>query len=245
MQVDVLGLAHDGVSPPTHANGTPRPARESPRDARRREVRQRDSLDSDGLTPTQRTEYDRLRQQDEWTARRYRYEQSKANYGETDVMPEDAWRRQAEQNHLNQREGAVREARGRQGASDHLGRDLDNSNSAGNVVQEGGTRPDSVGRNADGQIDVVHDHKHLGGQQEVVYDSDQFRAQRDLIEDPSGPGHVVTCSSSNPNLSGTPPVPRPSGPLGDSGSTILYTDEAGKVTHEWRNGAWQELRDPT
>ena len=89
------------------------------------------------------------------------------------------------------------------------------------------TRPDSLGDNNS----VVHDHKHFSkGDQYQDLDS-QMRAQRKVAKDSNGT-HVVTMSSSQPNLKGKPPKPRPSGPLAKD-SDVYYTDKDGDVTHKW------------
>ena len=187
-------------------------------------------LNSQGLTRAQQAHMNSL---GTWEGRRYRYETSKANWGEHDsILPQAQWRAQAEQNLVNQRDGAVREAQARDGLSAHLERPIDNGNASGTVLERDGTRPDSHGRNANDETDLVHDHKHLGGENQVVCNSDQFSAQRGLVQAP-GPGHVVTISSDRPNLNGNPPTPRPSGPLAESKSTIHYTDSNGNVTHTW------------
>ena len=207
------------------------PDAESPAQRRAR-VRAQMGLDADGLTPTQRATYERMRQQDVWRARRYRYLRARENYGEP-ALAHGPWRAQAEQNIQNQQAGSEQEGRARDGLGRHLGRELDDSNAAESRVQEGGTRPDSVGRDSDGDVDLVHDHKHLSGEDQTVYDTEQMRRQRELAGDGE---HVVTMSSDSPDLGGDPPRPRPSGPLADpqEGSTVLYTDsESGDVTHEW------------
>ncbi|MBX3274058.1 MAG: hypothetical protein KF729_27580, partial [Sandaracinaceae bacterium] len=106
--------------------------------------------------------------------------------------------------------------------------------SASAPVERGGTRPDSIGRNAAGEIDLVHEHKHLGGQEQTVYNTRQMERQREM-----GGTHIVTMSSDSPDLTGNPPRPRPSGPLAQE-STVYYTDSAGTVTAEWdrRNSRW-------
>ena len=97
---------------------------------------------------------------------------------------------------------------------EHLNRTLEDNNS-GKVVtytsSEGHlTRPDSIGRNAKDEIDLVHDHKHkISDKEHVIHNDSQMRAERELAKEQNG-RHVVTISSDKPDLNGIPPHPRPS-----------------------------------
>jgi len=144
------------------------------------------------------------------------------------------------------------EIKGRKALGEHLNRTLEDNNS-GKVVtytsSEGHlTRPDSIGRNAKDEIDLVHDHKHkISDKEHVIHNDSQMRDEREMLEDKSG-SHIVTISSDKPDLNGIPPKPRPSGPLGEK-SEIYYTDPSGgKVTHKWEGnsrlpggGRWKKL----
>lgn len=133
--------------------------------------------------------------------------------------------------------GREEEIKGRKALGEHLGRKLENNN-VGEVVtytsSEGHlTRPDSIGRNSKGEIDLVHDHKHkISDKEHVIHNDSQMRAERELAQGKNG-RHVVTISSDKPDLNGIPPKPRPSGPLAKE-SDIFYTDpSSGRVTHKW------------
>ncbi|HDR6297909.1 TPA: ADP-ribosyltransferase [Bacillus cereus] len=137
----------------------------------------------------------------------------------------------------SQERGREEEIKGRKALGEHLNRTLEDNNS-GKVVtytsSEGHlTRPDSIGRNAKDEIDLVHDHKHkISDKEHVIHNDSQMRAEREMLEDKSG-SHIVTISSDKPDLNGIPPHPRPSGPLAKE-SDIFYTDpNSGKVTHKW------------
>ncbi|HFK1429048.1 ADP-ribosyltransferase [Bacillus paranthracis] len=148
--------------------------------------------------------------------------------------------------------GREEEIKGRKALGEHLDRKLENNN-LGKVVtytsSEGHlTRPDSIGRNAKDEIDLVHDHKHkISDKEHVIHNDSQMRAEREMLEDKNG-SHIVTISSDKPDLNGIPPKPRPSGPLGEK-SEIYYTDlSSGKVTHKWEGnsrlpggGRWKKL----
>ncbi|ASZ67050.1 ADP-ribosyltransferase [Bacillus cereus] len=148
--------------------------------------------------------------------------------------------------------GREEEIKGRKALGEHLNRTLEDNNS-GKVVtytsSEGHlTRPDSIGRNAKDEIDLVHDHKHkISDKEHVIHNDSQMRAEREMLEDKSG-NHIVIISSDKPDLNGIPPHPRPSGPLGEK-SGIYYTDpSSGKVTHKWEGnsrlpggGRWKKL----
>ncbi|WP_423231440.1 ADP-ribosyltransferase [Bacillus cereus] len=137
----------------------------------------------------------------------------------------------------SQERGREEEIKGRKALGEHLNRTLEDNNS-GKVVtytsSEGHlTRPDSIGRNAKDEIDLVHDHKHkISDKEHVIHNDSQMRAEREMLEDKSG-SHIVTISSDKPDSNGIPPHPRPSGPLAKE-SDIFYTDpNSGKVTHKW------------
>ncbi|MRB76848.1 ADP-ribosyltransferase [Bacillus thuringiensis] len=137
----------------------------------------------------------------------------------------------------SQERGREEEIKGRKALGEHLNRTLEDNNS-GKVVtytsSEGHlTRPDSIGRNAKDEIDLVHDHKHkISDKEHVIHNDSQMRAEREMLEDKNG-SHIVTISSDKPDLNGIPPHPRPSGPLAKE-SDIFYTDpNSGKVTHKW------------
>ena len=148
--------------------------------------------------------------------------------------------------------GREEEIKGRKALGEHLDRKLENNN-LGKVVtytsSEGHlTRPDSIGRNAKDEIDLVHDHKHkISDKEHFIHNDSQMRAEREMLEDKNG-SHIVTISSDKPDLNGIPPKPRPSGPLGEK-SEIYYTDlSSGKVTHKWEGnsrlpggGRWKKL----
>jgi len=245
--VDLLGLNKPCASNPAATgetgDATARPLTEGApesRDERRARLRAERGLDADGLSPAQRAEFNRLRAADPWAARRYRYEQRQGNFGDT-VAPYDSWRRQAEQNEINQRRGAERERSARRGLGEELGRPLEDGNANPTLFAGDGTRPDSFGRDSSGAINLVHDHKHLGGTDLVLNNSPQFDAQRELLRNPDGSSrgpHVVTISSSDPTR---PPRARPSAPLARE-SRVYFADSRGNVTHVWRDGAWRELR---
>ncbi|HDR7287785.1 ADP-ribosyltransferase [Bacillus cereus group sp. BfR-BA-00331] len=137
----------------------------------------------------------------------------------------------------SQERGREEEIKGRKALGEHLNRTLEDNNS-GKVVtytsSEGHlTRPDSIGRNAKDEIDLVHDHKHkISDKEHFIHNDSQMRAEREMLEDKNG-SHIVTISSDKPDLNGIPPHPRPSGPLAKE-SDIFYTDpNSGKVTHKW------------
>ena len=187
-----------------------------------------------------------------------RYEQKCANKG-TEPMTRGEWDASNDRLRNNSQTGSVDEANARQGLGDYLGRDDIENNNEGEVVQKTvdvdgkdvTTRPDSIGRNADGQIDLVHDHKSLNGDNPVAYDTEQMQAQRRLLEPPDGDPngeHVVTLSRDAADLTGDPPTPRPSGPLGNK-SAVYFTDSNGTVTHQWvpdaslsGGGSWEPVQ---
>ncbi|MFC8054636.1 ADP-ribosyltransferase [Bacillus cereus] len=162
------------------------------------------------------------------------------------------WDARTENLRKSQERGREEEIKGRKALGEHLDRQLEDNN-AGEVVtytsSEGHlTRPDSIGRNDKGEIDLVHDHKHkMGEKEQTIHNDRQMRAEREMLEDKNG-SHVVTISSDKPDLNGIPPHPRPSGPLGEK-SEIYYTDpSSGKVTHKWEGnsrlpggGRWKKL----
>ncbi|MBG9595345.1 ADP-ribosyltransferase [Bacillus mycoides] len=147
------------------------------------------------------------------------------------------WDARTENLRKSQERGREEEIKGRKALGEHLDRQLEDNN-AGEVVtytsSEGHlTRPDSIGRNDKGEIDLVHDHKHkMGEKEQTIHNDRQMRAEREMLEDKNG-SHIVTISSDKPDLNGIPPHPRPSGPLAKE-SDIFYTDpNSGKVTHKW------------
>ncbi|WP_433948252.1 ADP-ribosyltransferase [Bacillus tropicus] len=162
------------------------------------------------------------------------------------------WDARTENLRKSKERGREEEIKGRKALGEHLDRQLEDNN-AGEVVtytsSEGHlTRPDSIGRNDKGEIDLVHDHKHkMGEKEQTIHNDSQMRAEREMLEDKNG-SHVVTISSDKPDLNGIPPKPRPSGPLGEK-SEIYYTDpSSGKVTHKWEGnsrlpggGRWKKL----
>ncbi|KIV69442.1 Putative toxin component near putative ESAT-related protein, repetitive [Bacillus mycoides] len=162
------------------------------------------------------------------------------------------WDARTENLRKSQERGREEEIKGRKALGEHLDRQLEDNN-AGEVVtytsSEGHlTRPDSIGRNDKGEIDLVHDHKHkMGEKEQTIHNDRQMRAEREMLEDKNG-SHIVTISSDKPDLNGIPPKPRPSGPLGKD-SDVYYTDpNSGKVTHKWENntrlpggGRWKKL----
>ena len=182
--------------------------------------------------------------------------QSRANRG-MEPLSRDRWQATNDQLRVNSLRTEQQDA-AREGLREHLGRDLTDNN-RGTVVQRTvtdpktgdpvKTRPDSIGRNDDGKIDLAHDHKDLSGDDEVQNNDSQMRAQRILLEDPDG-RHVVTLSSNDPNLSSGPEVasePRPTGPLARQ-SVVSFTDESGRVTRRWRpdsdlpgGGSWEPV----
>lgn len=101
------------------------------------------------------------------------------------------------------------EAKGRDALIKFLNRDLKNNNK-GEVIthtSDGKTvRPDSIGKNADGKIDLVHDHKHFMDttEDQVIYNDEQMRTEKDMIQTGDGK-HVVTMSSDNAHLNEIPP----------------------------------------
>ncbi len=206
-----------------------------------------DAIGSDNLTAAQRARFrgDIDNPPAGKTADDVRYErhlQKRANLGD-EPLSRDEWQASNDQLRANNARGTEQQDAAREGLAARLGRDLTDNN-AGQVVQQTvtdpktgdpvNTRPDSIGRNENGEIDLVHDHKDLSGADKVQDNDAQMRAQRTLLEDPDG-RHVVTMSSNEPNLSpesGMAPEPRPTGPLA-RGSDVYFTDESGTVTHHW------------
>ena len=192
-----------------------------------------------------------------------RYErnvQSRANRG-LPPMGRDAWDRSAEGLRSNQERGGEQETRAREGLSELIQRSLANNNQGEDVVQvtvrdpDSGeditTRPDSIGRNEDGDIDIVHDHKDKSGEDKVIYNCEQMRAQKIMLRDPETGQptgrHIVTVSSAHPRLDEPSPLPRPSRPLARD-SEIYFTDANGRPTHQWiiddrapGGGFWEPL----
>ncbi|MGR6338714.1 ADP-ribosyltransferase [Priestia megaterium] len=160
-------------------------------------------------------------------------------YGEETKKPLDREKWDVRNENLKKitERGREEEIKGRKALGEHLDRKLENNN-VGEVVtytsSEGHlTRPDSIGRNSKGEIDLVHDHKHkISDKEHVIHNDSQMRAERELAQGKNG-RHVVTISSDKPDLNGIPPKPRPSGPLAKE-SDIFYTDpSSGRVTHKW------------
>ncbi|MBN1046988.1 ADP-ribosyltransferase [Clostridium botulinum] len=180
-----------------------------------------------------------------------RYCNNKKNEG---INPEcrEEWDKLNERIKNNRSLGYKNEPIGRESLRDYLGKnenELINNNNSGNMytnTMDGKTvRPDSIGVNNEGNIEIVHDHKHFTSKndQEIFNDA-QMRAERDMIEAPNGK-HIVTMSSDFPDLNGIPPKPRPSGPLAER-SDIYYTDTScGKITHKWDSSSesWVKLID--
>lgn len=185
-------------------------------------------------------------------ARYERYVQKQKNLGKQ-PLSRDKWDVVNDRLKNSSQRGATEEGKGRQALEGQLGRKIENNNEAPVIKYKSSegveTRPDSIGRNKEGKIELVHDHKHkTGGEDQVIYNDDQMRAQREMIEDKVNGRHVVTISSDLPDLKGVPPKPRPSGPLGEQ-SDIYYVDPAnGKTTHQWiadpdlpGGGYWKKL----
>ncbi|MFC5987847.1 contractile injection system protein, VgrG/Pvc8 family [Marinicrinis lubricantis] len=184
-------------------------------------------------------------------ARYERHEAERRSIGEEPIDRED-WDILNERLRKNRERGRVEEENGRNALKNHLGRELEDNNSNKVVTHTSSeghvTRPDSIGRNKDKEIDLVHDHKHkTGGEDQVVYNDEQMRAQKEMISDVPNGRHVVTMSSDKVDLYGNPPQPRPSSPLAKD-SEIYYTEPgSGKITHKWTvdketgDGYWEEL----
>ncbi|MFE4572871.1 hypothetical protein [Paenibacillus chitinolyticus] len=185
-------------------------------------------------------------------ARYERYIEKQKNLGKQ-PEPRDKWDVINERLKNSSQRGMIEEGTGRQSLEDYLGRKIENNNEAPVIKYTSSegveTRPDSIGRNDKGEVDLVHDHKHkTGGEDQVIYNDDQMRAQREMIEDKLNGRHTVTMSSDKPDLYGNPPKPRPSGPLGKD-SDVFYTDlKTGKITHVWEynkdlpnGGRWKTL----
>ncbi|WP_433595194.1 pre-toxin TG domain-containing protein [Lysinibacillus xylanilyticus] len=181
-----------------------------------------------------------------------RYSEQKENKNEK-VLDRKDWDKSNERLRQNRERGRAEEIKGRDSLENQLGRKLEDNNSDKVVTHTSSeghlTRPDSIGRNSKGEIDLVHDHKHkTGGNDQTVHNDRQIRAEREMLEDKNG-RHVVTISSDKPNINGVPPQPRPSGPLGEL-SDIYYTDtKSGKITHQWESdpllpggGKWSKIK---
>ncbi len=252
-RVDPLGLVHDdpGLPPRQHGEEPPRqpgtaphepgsPVSEPPRISPERQQQYRDRIDG---APNQRSADDV----------RYERHQEQRQLNGDEPMPRDDWQASNDRLRNNRERGGAQESAGRQGVGDHLGQPLSNNNGPEPVTHTFDdpatgrpvtTRPDSIGRDAAGRIDTVHDHKHFTGEGgQVAYDTAQARAQRDLAQShpDAAPdaSHVTSMSSDRPNLGGSPPEPRPSGALAE-GSDVHFTDPDGTVTHTWdkASGAW-------
>ncbi|PEA52461.1 ADP-ribosyltransferase [Bacillus pseudomycoides] len=200
-------------------------------------------LNKQGLTPEREKYYrkkiDEAKARGEYkVANDARYERYYEGYvGKDKPLDRKDWEVRNKNLRKIQERGREEEGKGRKALEEHLDRKLENNN-VGEVVtytsSEGHlTRPDSIGRNAKGEIDLVHDHKHkISDKEHVIHNDSQMRAERELAQETKG-HHVVTLSSDKPDLNGIPPKPRPSGPLGKE-SEIYYTDpKSGKLTHKW------------
>jgi hypothetical protein len=224
-----------------------------------------EKLGKDGLTDDQRAEFrNKIDNPPEGQTaddmRFERYKQRLRNQGRADELEEpnlrEKWDASKERLEANRERGAEQEDNGREALKKAIGRPDLRNNNAGEVEQatfkdpETGkdvtTRPDSIATNEKGEVDVVHDHKDLSGKEKVVYDTEQMRAERKMITASDGK-HYVTVSSNEPNLTGSPPVPRPSAPLAEK-STIIYSDQGGQPTHQWvvkdslpGGGYWKKL----
>ncbi len=170
-------------------------------------------------------------------ARYERYKEKQNNLGKK-AKEREEWNTDQQRLDNNRKRGRVEEEKGRKSLENHLNRKLEDNN-AGTVrthtSTEGHvTRPDSIGYNDKGEIDIVHDHKHkTGGNDQTVHNDSQMRAEREMIEDKQNGRHIVTISSDKVNLAAIPPEPRPSGPLA-SKSEIFFTDTTtGEITHVW------------
>jgi hypothetical protein len=210
-------------------------------------------LGSDHLTKEQRKYYEQLIEEAEITgdikaaegARYKRNCQSRKNRGKEE-LPYDKWKEKHDRMRKNSKRGYKEEPKAREALESHIGRKLENNNE-GTVrmhTSEGKTtRPDSIGLNSDGKIDLVHDHKHFTGEgDQVIYDTKQLRAERKMIETKEGK-HIVTVSSDNPNFDDMPIRPRPSRKLVEY-SEIYYTNPgSGKITHKWdvKADCWVKL----
>ena len=221
------------------------PSSLSPDDLDKLQRLRREALWADNLTAEQRERFRReIRNPPPGKTaddvRYQRYEQRTKNEGRLpgNVYSRADWQDATNRINANREVGTAQETAGRNGLRKHLDRDLSNNNLGDDIVQETvvdqktqldvTTRPDSVGRNNRGEIDVIHDHKDKSGSDPVVYDDAQLRAQRQLVEALDGQ-HFVTVSSSSPQLSARPPTPRPSVPLAGKSKVYYTIDE--KVTH--------------
>ncbi|MGX1828945.1 contractile injection system protein, VgrG/Pvc8 family [Paenibacillus taichungensis] len=199
----------------------------------------------DGLTTEQRKKYrekidEAEKRGDKQAANDARYErylERKKNEGKV-PKPRDQWDQDNLRAENNRKKGAEAEDKGRKALSEHFpGKEVIDNNGPDHKTHEKNgkvTRPDSIGYNDNKQIDLVHDHKHkTGGKEQVIHNDKQMEAQRDMLEDKVNGKHVVTISSDKPNLSGSPPKPRPSKPLGEK-SEIYYVDiTSGQIKYKW------------
>ncbi|WP_244908328.1 MULTISPECIES: ADP-ribosyltransferase, partial [Paenibacillus] len=185
-------------------------------------------------------------------ARYERYIEKQKNL-DKEIKPREEWDSDRIRMENNRQRGRVEEESGRKALEQHLGQKLDNNNTGEirtHTSSEGHvTRPDSIGRSTNGEINLVHDHKHKTGEgQQVIHNDSQMRAQREMLEDKVNGLHVVTLSSDKPSLADVPPSPRPSAPLGEK-SKVYYTDPLKNViTHVWETnprlpggGRWKKL----
>ncbi|WFA85694.1 hypothetical protein [Paenibacillus amylolyticus] len=184
-------------------------------------------------------------------ARYERYCAEKKSIGEK-PLDRNKWDIINERLRKNRERGREEELKGRKALKEYLGRELEDNNADEIVTYKSSeghvTRPDSIGRNEKGEIDLVHDHKHkTGGDDQIVHNDSQIRAEREMLQTKNG-RHIVTISSDKPALDSSPPKPRPSGPLGEK-SEIYYVDpKTGDITRKWQpnprlpgGGRWKKI----
>ncbi|MBY0117387.1 ADP-ribosyltransferase [Paenibacillus xylanexedens] len=184
-------------------------------------------------------------------ARYERYCAEKKSIGEK-PLDRNKWDIINERLRKNRERGREEELKGRKALKEYLGRELEDNNADEIVTYKSSeghvTRPDSIGRNEKGEIDLVHDHKHkTGGDDQIVHNDSQIRAEREMLQTKNG-RHIVTISSDKPALDSSPPKPRPSGPLGEK-SEIYYVDpNTGNITRKWQpnprfpgGGRWKKI----
>ncbi|KQY87320.1 hypothetical protein ASD24_05515 [Paenibacillus sp. Root52] len=99
-------------------------------------------------------------------ARYERHIQKQKNLGKK-PLPRDKWDAAYKNLKNSSQRGAAEEVKGRKALEDQLGRKIENNNEALVIEYKSSegvdTRPDSIGRNKEGAIDLVHDHKHKTG----------------------------------------------------------------------------------
>ncbi|SEP34600.1 hypothetical protein, partial [Paenibacillus sp. OK076] len=184
-------------------------------------------------------------------ARYERYCAEKKSIGEK-PLDRNKWDIINERLRKNRERGREEELKSRKALKEYLGRELEDNNADEIVTYKSSeghvTRPDSIGRNEKGEIDLVHDHKHkTGGDDQIVHNDSQIRAEREMLQTKNG-RHIVTISSDKPALDSSPPKPRPSGPLGEK-SEIYYVDpNTGNITRKWQpnprfpgGGRWKKI----